>query len=336
MLYGLYNNRTLILALGLIFLFLVLRDTKAEDVKKWIVMPPAPCYKLDKIDNNNVYFIRDKFCKNPHILPLEVNVNSNVKVLNIYVDGKIWKKQLSSDLSKEDIYNLIEKSEKESKTVDITNKYKDTAYQEAQNAYQLTQTENFQNQVRNYSAQIQDIISEKVQVFSEYFNPYKDFTHVKGVQLSPDERIYIFISSSIPDVTIRNYFKASTRFVNNVYFVMIGGIQGLKWIQPTVNWIYERIKVDPLCEETDCRVLPVRVIIDPFLFKKYKIQRVPTVVYVRGLPDPDSVSGSESQFTNSMAVKSSGDVSINYHIKRMVERTGDNRLKQIVDALGDI
>lgn len=91
-----------------------------------------------------------------------------------------------------------------------------------------------------------------------------------------DETFVLFVSSSMPVETLRNY-------VRDLY--LIDGIMVLKGmvgdetkIKPTLDFIRTLIVEDPTCTEAGCPVTQLKVAIDPARFVHYNIDQVPAGV----------------------------------------------------------
>lgn len=202
--------------------------------------------------------------------------------------------------------------------------HNEEAIKKAQEAYQMSESPIFKMQVEEFKQEIKTILQgEGTDKFSQYYSQMK-----QNSILSDNERLYIFVSSSMPDVTIRNYVKQASKIGSNIYFVMRGPIGGIKQITPTAEWLTSIMKKNPYCEG-ECEMYPVKFLIDPFLFRKYTIQKVPAVAYVDGIENPEGLS----EGLNSVKVKnffiSYGDVSLEYHLKLIGEKAGNENLKNL-------
>lgn len=95
------------------------------------------------------------------------------------------------------------------------------------------------------------------------------------------DRLVLFISSSVPLVTLRNY----ARDVEKTGGVMVlrGMIGGMTHVQPTLKWIASILRHDAGCDAPDCAMRPVDVIVDPQLFRDHDIKAVPALTYAKGL-----------------------------------------------------
>ena len=112
----------------------------------------------------------------------------------------------------------------------------------------------------------------------------KDFTLDKSSDvLDSDERIYIFMSSSVPKTTWKSYAKTLREIGSkNIFIVLRGciGKDGCKYFAPTYNFVKNVLYEGRSSGDVS---IPVNVILDPFLFRKYSVRRVPSIVYVKGI-----------------------------------------------------
>ena len=92
-------------------------------------------------------------------------------------------------------------------------------------------------------------------------------------------KIYILMSSSVPDIVWKNYICYVENNHLNAVFVLRGFIGGIKnGIKPTLNYIQHLIK-GWSCKGKTSTIHNVEIDIDPRLFEKYGINRVPAVIY---------------------------------------------------------
>lgn len=215
----------------------------------------------------------------------------------------------------------IEQVKKKAKEMQIPELKKNPEIEkEAKKSYEYSQSPAFKAQVDAFKKDLNLLLGgqpPQADPVERYYSAYKPR---KGV-LSDDERIYIFISSSMPEMTIRNYIRDASKIGNNIYLILRGGIGGIKQIMPTVVWANSLLKKNSLCE-SQCEMYGVKILIDPFLFRKYGITKVPAVVYVKGVQNPEGLSeGLNSVKINNFWV-SYGDVSLDYHLKLIEEKSG--------------
>jgi type-F conjugative transfer system pilin assembly protein TrbC len=100
--------------------------------------------------------------------------------------------------------------------------------------------------------------------------PYKD------EQQSTERGYYLFISSSIPAHTLKNYAHDIDAQRLPVKMVLRGFVDGMKYVKPTVNFIRRILLKDEVCK-SKCKTYQVEVEINPELFKKYNIKSVPAI-----------------------------------------------------------
>ena len=154
-------------------------------------------------------------------------------------------------------------------------------------------------------------------------------------KLGSDERFYLFISSSLPLQTIRNYAVSVARLGDpGIVLVMRGFIDGMTKIQPTVSFIGSVLQRDPSCNlvEGECEMLPVNLVVDPLLFRRYGIDRVPAAVYARGVKAEDS-GLSEGDAKNTGIAESHtiyGDASLEFIIEQFQRETGSQTLANLL------
>lgn len=158
--------------------------------------------------------------------------------------------------------------------------------------------------------------------------------------LASDERVYLFISSSMPLSTLRNYARDIDRLQDpNICMVMRGFIGSIQDASKTMEfWMRIRLK-DLGCNGTGCSTYVTPIEIDPNLYRRFKPDSVPALVYVRGVKpvDPDVSEGSpENVPTPSPSAWTMiyGDASLAYLFERISEATKSTTLAAIAGYLG--
>lgn len=160
------------------------------------------------------------------------------------------------------------------------------------------------------------------------------------VVLPQDERIYIFISESVPKETLRNYVRDIDKIRDpRIVLVMRGLVGGMKYVKPTMEFISSLIKKNPACDlrKEKCPTYSAGVQIDPMIFTRYDIKHVPAFVHVDGLhlKDPAGSEGYERNIQGAVdASKLSGDVSLKYALERFKEeRPNSASIKSLLKKL---
>ncbi len=128
-----------------------------------------------------------------------------------------------------------------------------------------------------------DVVSEKRPGMA-------DDTHFSGTSIfKEDERIYIFVSSSVPKNTLRNYARVLDDLRQpRISMVMRGFVGGMTKVRPTLEFLRRVLFKDENCYADKCEVYRAPILIDPLLFRRYGIEDVPAVVYAKGVRVMDS------------------------------------------------
>lgn|GEM_PF-5843638 len=234
-------------------------------------------------------------------------------------------------------YDEVNKLEKKSKKYIWTGKKllsenstftenKNSFESKAFEAWKISKSRDFQTRVEVYRRILLSLLNNyyfayikkqarENDISDELVKNYPDFyaSRGKGLFLKPDERIYIFISSSVPVETLRNFVRDSGLIHGRVYFILRGGVKGLTYIRPTVSWIISLMKKDPDCDllREKCELYRAEFWIDPLLFRQYHVDVVPQVVYVKG--------------EDEVVVASPGAVSLACHLGRIGKILKDQR-----------
>lgn len=154
----------------------------------------------------------------------------------------------------------------------------------------------------------------------------------KKTNLSQGEFIYIFMSSSVPISVWKTYAKNIEDFglTDKSSLVLRGCIGGCRYIKPTLEFISKVLEID-----RDRQGIKAEVWIDPLLFRRFNIQRVPCVVYVRGqeLMDNTLSAGLEENIkTKGQYFISCGDWSLKYHLEELCKKSGNQNLCRIGES----
>lgn len=149
--------------------------------------------------------------------------------------------------------------------------------------------------------------------------------------LKKDERIYIFVSSSIPKTTLKNYARSIDKLREpNIVMVLRGCIGGCTKLMPTAQFIQEIIA--PSKDEE----LAVEFIIDPLLYRHYNVKRVPAIVFASGVA-PADLEASEGMPENLKGMPNAyavyGDVSLDYALEKMHAKTSNPRILAMLKEL---
>ena len=155
---------------------------------------------------------------------------------------------------------------------------------------------------------------------------------VPGRIIQADERLYIFMSSSVPKAVWRGYARDLDRLRDpHAVMVLRGCIGGCRYIRPTLEFIQSVVAP----EGEDGRKLSAQVWIDPFLFRFYGIREVPCVVFARGVhPLAEASEGTMKNLKGKPTwAMTCGDWALEYHLKELYKKTKAPTLKTLVRTL---
>lgn len=195
------------------------------------------------------------------------------------------------------------------------------------------QMEKFKGTYQNKLSDIQewqdkmDYVDGRV-VFKEKSVVKKKDTRALGI-FNNEERIYIFMSSSVPRETIMEYAKTINKYgLTNIVMVMRGCIGGCEKVKPTIQYLRDIVS-DGGAVPNGMRV-PMEI--DPLLFRKYQITKAPTFVYARNVVTEraELSEGMDSNLKGKpISFKSEGDWDFAYHIKILAQKSKSPSLKKL-------
>ena len=184
----------------------------------------------------------------------------------------------ASEMTTDDINSVLNRAKDMQRSLTIPDNSNSKQGEEmARESFEKYQSEEFQNRLKAESERIQkEIMGGAGQKY------YADTAKTTKKGLS-NEQIYIFISSSMPVSTIRNYVQ-DVAYLNdpNIIFVLRGFVGGVKKVKPTLKFTRDIIKKDPGCTRS-CDRYNVKVQVNPLMYSRYNIDRVPAILYVQGI-----------------------------------------------------
>lgn len=154
--------------------------------------------------------------------------------------------------------------------------------------------------------------------------------------LAPTERIYLFISESIPLETLRNYARDITEMGDPVIVMVLRGfVGGMRQVLPTRRFVLDILRKDLACDpdsRSDCELYPVNLVLDPLLFRLYDVREVPAVVYAL---DAEATGFGRSEEPRKGATtgrfwRISGDAGLGHLLRRIQLATGSGALTSIL------
>ncbi len=190
-----------------------------------------------------------------------------------------------------------------------------------------------------YQARIESFKASISQAMGAQFSPSgtSETTDASNKEHStePDNgRLYVFISSTMPESALRKKVREVSR-LSNAVVVLNGFIGGAKKVKPTIEFIANILKKDSACKGPQCDLYAVEVNIDPIRFTRYGINRVPAVVYepdekFMGYCDGDALT------THSDRLVVYGESSLQYALEMMQEEQPSQGLPELIAQLEPI
>jgi hypothetical protein len=180
------------------------------------------------------------------------------------------------------VQKTTEKARSMAETMTIPeNKHKEAGQKAAEETNAVYRSKAFQDKVNEYE-NWEDLIP------GAKSKETKKKQEVKGI-LADSEKIYLFLSSSIPVASFNGYM-ANMDGVPEIEAIMYGVVGGFKKEKKKerVAWWRGVLKKDTACREPEtpgkspCDLIKPSIIIKPGLFRQYEVTEVPALVYVRG------------------------------------------------------
>jgi type-F conjugative transfer system pilin assembly protein TrbC len=321
-----------LLAAGMTLLAATFRANGAD----FYIDTPDLCSRVEKTEGNRIYLVTKGECpKTPGKLAVPAGQNSGE--LEIYVNGVFWKKQALSQFDLDSIADLHIRGDKLSKALIIPkNPFEKEGADRAKETDALFRSEEFQKKVAAEQERIKrEIFGGRIQ---EYYQGAPEAAAAMAGQLPSNERIYIFISSSMPRETLRNYVRDVARLKDpNIRLVMRGLVGGVTHITPTMRFVSGITIKDTACdpEKSRCQRYAAGVNVDPLLFRRYGIEQVPAIVYGRNLNvlDPGMSEGMDRNLTSGESYTIQGDVALSYALELFQSETGSRSLESLITLL---
>jgi len=137
-----------------------------------------------------------------------------------------------------------------------------------------------------FQQKMADEFNRQANLFIPESRRVKQKEQAAKVTLAENEKVYLFLSGSIPEPSFQGYM-ASLEGVPEIVPVMMGMVGGLgkENKEDRVQWWSKVLQKDITCEKTSevpCELIKPAFSIKPALFKQYSITEVPALIYDRG------------------------------------------------------
>jgi len=235
------------------------------------------------------------------------------------------------------IRNYMESVKEYEKNLKVPeNRYGAEGQSKAEELRRYFYSDEYQKKVRAETQRLTDTVFKDT--INEYYPDSRKTAKAVSKNLLATERIYIFVSSSVPRQTLRNYAVDLDKLRDpGISMVMRGFVGGMKHVKPTLEFVTKTIVKDESCDaaKEKCETYSVNIGIDPMLFRRYRITQVPAVVYVKGLSVADQAMsegiGSNAKASDFYVVY--GDASLDYVLERIHKETKSKSIENILKAL---
>jgi hypothetical protein len=137
-----------------------------------------------------------------------------------------------------------------------------------------------------FQQKIADEFNRQADLFMPESRRNKQKEQAAKGNLAETEKVYLFLSSSIPEASFKGYMT-NLEGVPEIVPVMKGMVGGLgkEHKEERVQWWSKVLQKDSSCEKTPeapCELIKPAISIKPALFKQYSITEVPSLIYERG------------------------------------------------------
>ncbi len=312
-----------------------------SSAREVVIETPSTCLAVAKVDGNKVYL--ENHNENCQEGPgrATISLPDTVKEVEIYKDGVFWKKQIVPELIMDEITRVLENAQELARQSTVPeNLHQERGRTHAEKLAQKFHSPAYQEKLKQEQARLtEELFKDVPDGYSHDAGTTQKQRQTAG-KLLESERVYVFITKSVPITTLRNYSAAIAKAGDpNVVMVLRGFVGGMKKIKPTMDFIAEILKKDPACDMTreKCDSFGVNIEIDPLLFRRYQICEVPAIVYAQNVDQGvEALNGSEGLNDNASAGNFFviiGDAKLDYLLERINREAGSESLTALIIAI---
>lgn len=183
------------------------------------------------------------------------------------------------------VTSALEKGRAAAKKITLpVNTHAEAGQRAAEETARLFRSAEFQNRVQGETQRLKKEVEEcTASSWKKKQEPEKPVS-----SLGATEKVYLFLSSSIPDETIHGYLVDIARVGDpNVVPVMRGMVNGLRDRKANTKYFSRILKEDLECRDVFkkqkiCKRFTTDILFQPPLFAKYGIKQVPALIYDNG------------------------------------------------------
>ena len=174
------------------------------------------------------------------------------------------------------VTETVEAARKQAKTLQMPeNRHRGQGYEAAQQVYERYQSPPFQQKLQQEQ---QKIVQGQALT--------KGSTEKQTAPEDIPGSLFLFLSSSVPQETLRAYMQDLSLAKNLPTRAVLPGLpMGLDDLRENQKFFRRILQVDPACRtvpDHNCPWLPVPLHIDPTLFTRFDISEAPALVYELG------------------------------------------------------
>jgi len=196
------------------------------------------------------------------------------------------------------------------------NKYSKEGQLAAEQSTKLFQSQAFQEKLSCEKRRLEK------EVFSEFINPVRKDPREQNASkiLATDEKVYLFLSSSMPDETVHNYLHSIAQIKSSeISPVMKGMVAGMADKKANLRYFSRILKNDLDCNDQRepqgvCSRFKIPIKMNPMLFKRFEIDQVPALVY--------------STTDETLVIR--GDASLVYLLEKVSSEVNSTGLKKLI------
>jgi len=333
------------LIIFVIYLAVAMPASGEENARKavQVITPEGVCVGVSRTEGDLVYLVTRKGrCKSTMI---PVMVDKDVYQLKVYVDDKPWQEQGLVAVAVPDMETMQAETRKITDNIKLPDPENNKdAIEAGRKIGEHMNSDVYQARVLAEAERIRSEVLHEGDVLKKFY-PDEKIAGKKTVgTLGGGERVYVFISSSMPMETLRNYAISIDKGNDpNVVMVMRGLIGGISKLIPTMEFIGRFLIKDSAClarsvqsgGALECDTYGAEVLIDPMLFSRYDIGVVPAVVYATGVKpyDPEGSEGFEGNTQVGASKTVFGDAALDAVIETIADNTKSKSLEVLVKKM---
>ena len=163
---------------------------------------------------------------------------------------------------------------------------------------------------------------------------------IKNEYLEADERIFIIISSSMKDETIKNYFSDLQNVTSDITYVLRGVVgNDISKFKPTQDFIVKSMsksgKTTMSENESDEDFYNVSIEINPKITRRFKIEKVPAVLFIKNynpaVQDFQNFIGTPDE--NEKYYIAYGEVQVGYALQEINKKAKSKGLDRLIKGM---